>query len=354
MSKRKRTALLLVGLTLAILLLAVLALEVVFSSAWLRRKLEEKVAASLHATLTIDTFSFSPLRGRASATGVRLKREGVKSDLDVAIESVEMRIRVLPLLRRSVELTRVEFTRPKIRVLVRREPRAKAGGILNKAAAYAKKKLAGRPAPSEHRPARARLYVEQLFIRDGTIEYTATREGSDPFKATVSALEYSASDVSLDSFYHLAYGADARCDVTMGTTARLEKSGSTVPSTFSLTGVDLPYGSRYFDLTEAITITGGVLDVGYLIDKGTSALVRVQIRGLKLAANPAIADRKILFVPVEHIVRYVNQSPGNLSLEFGFGDGIHAGAEIDTITEEFWEEMWGEILKRVVRRFSGP
>ncbi len=347
------------GLLVTVLLVSLLLLN----SDWLRQKLVENVRASLNADLSVKSLDFAVFKGKASLSGLSFSRKEETSDLDIILESAEMDVNFLPLLYRSVQIRRLELVRPQIISVVRRLPKK------------------DKRSPDQRKPSgkKMELAISELLIRDGVIDFTATREGHEPFNGRITDIQYSAKNVSLNSLLNALYGSDLHCKVEMGANALLEKSGTSDPATFSLKGLDLPYVSKFFEgeqlykesfereetkksgfwgnvrtkidnfldkSSDPLIITGGTMDTSYAVGGGTTH-VNVAIQGLKLAAHPDVVGQQFMFIPVERIIEYVEENDGNITLEFALDEDVSMSDDLEFIIHEFWEGLWIAILKEI-------
>lgn len=331
------------------ILVALLCLTLVLSlvsldGEWLKHSLANKARETLQADLTIRKIEFSPFQGKASLEGIVLSRRTEASDLDVNAHSVDLKVRLWPLLYRSVQIERLVLDGPEVVFVERRAPRQE-GGTADKIKGFAKKKLSDVQKAGESRS--IDWFVQHLIIRKGAVQYRAVREAEQPFELKLGGMEYSASDVSLTSFYRLVYGADITSRVWMGSEALLEKAGSKTPSTLLLTGVDLDYLDRYFDQTDALVVAGGMMEVRCVAEGVVRNRVEVVLKGLKLGSNPEAASQEFLFVPVDRVIRYAGEKQGNLSLVFAVNHVFEASDDLESIASEFWKGLWIAVLKEV-------
>ncbi len=243
-----------VATLLALVALAIAGLALL-GPEWLKGKLIEKTREKLHADLRIESLTFSPWSGEAELKGIGFDRTQEGSEVHATVGSVRMRLHVLSLLRRSVEIDRLEADRPSIAWTVHQPPDSERASTLGKL----RKMLFGKTRSSERK---VELRVRELVLRDGTVDFSSLKEGREPFKALATEIQYSAREVSLDSFGRLAQGADLEATIDLaGSPAKLKKRGTASPSTFSLTGVSLAYADKYFDASDALVMSGGTLEV---------------------------------------------------------------------------------------------
>lgn len=366
---KKRTWII-AGIIILVLLINVpLVSLLLLNSEWLKQTLAEKASDSLNADLTIEALSFEVFKGKASLSGVTFSRYEEASDLDMALQSAEMEVELLPLLYHSIQIRRLELTGPQITSVVRRLPK--------------KKKPPSEPPPEEKKPPKKKteFTIAELLIRDGVIDFTAIREGREPFKARATDIRYSAKNVTPHSLPKLLYGSDLHCKIEMGTTAILDKSGMSTPATFSLKGIDLPYASKYLESgqfdeesseskkteqpglwakvktrvdtfldesSDPLIVTDGTMDAFYTLEeKEAMGHVKVKLKGLKLAANPEMSEQKFAFIPVETIIGYVEEKEGNITLEYDIDKEVSISDDLDFIVNEFWKGFWIAILKEI-------
>lgn len=306
---------------------------------WLKARLVEIAREKLDARLEIGSLTFSPFTGRAVLGDVRFERLSDSSEVRATVQTVCLDVRVWPLLRRSVRIERLEALEPRIAWLVRQPPDAERTSAYGKLARL----LAG---ADRVRNSRADVSVDELILRGGSVEFVSETEGSPPFLARATGVQYRARGVSLKSFGGLAKGADIDATIEFGgTPAVLIKRGSENPATFSLTGVDLARADAFFDQSDALVIAGGTLDFRYALGGERRFQVRAEFRDLRLGENPGASSQTFAFVPIGTLRRLVDARGGNLNLEFSLDDPGAASEDLRVLLSEVWTGMWTELAK---------
>lgn len=198
---------------------------------WLKTKLVQMALEKLHADLRIESLTFSPWSGEAELKGIGFDRTLEGSEVHATVASVRMKLHVLPLLRRSVQIDLLEADRPAIAWTLQQPPDSERATTLAKI----KKMLSGKTKGPERR---VEFRIDELILRDGSVDFTSMKPGREPFKAVATGIQYSARSVSLDSFGRLLAGADLDATIDFaGSPARLMKRGSASPSTFLSTTI---------------------------------------------------------------------------------------------------------------------
>ncbi len=349
-----------------VLLVAWLVLSLtLLNEEWLKARLVEYVRESFDAEMQVETLSFSAWKGEAQLTGIVLSREQPLSKLDVAVDSAELKMRVLPLLWRKVDVTRVVLTGPNMTYERQQVPEAEPQSTLDRLTRIVAIKLLealsrliteflemldeGLGATPEWE-----ISVARLTIHDGRFDYRALRGEGEPFEASAKNVEYSINDLDL-SPRRVAYSsplqflnaADLRCDLDLGgIPATVEQSLSAEPYTVSLRGVDLGRADRHLNQKDALVIREGLLDFNY-VDAGEACEVEAELKGLKLERNPETDIDEVLFIPADRLISHVDQTGGNLTLRFQVDRGeIRTSEDLRFLMIEMWKEMWIQVLAK--------
>ncbi len=306
---------------------------------WLKGKLVEAARERLNAQLQIESLSFSPFGGEAELKGIEFDRKTEGSDVHATLGSLRLKLRMWPLLFRSIEIDRLEADHPKIVWTVRQPPDSERASTWEKL-----KRMAGGWTRASDR--NVEFLVHHLILREGALDFTSLREGREPFKARATEIRYSATSVSLNSFGRLVYGADIDAKIDLGgVPASLRKRGSTKPATFALTGINLAHADRYFDPSDALVMSGGTLDLGYTLGGDQILKLRADFRGLELGENPAAASQEFAFVPVGRLRELVKSRGGDLSLEFTIEARAEASEDLRVLLDEVWTGIWAALIK---------
>ena len=322
--------------------LVVVALLALLGPEWLRGKLIDEARVKLSADLKIQALTFSAFRGEANLKGIAFDRKTASSEVYTTIPSLRLKLRVLPLLRRSLQIEHLEANHPKIAWTIRQPPDPERPSV------FAKLRMIG--AKRQRADRKVELWVDHLILRDATVEFTSLREGRDPFVARATEIQYSANSVSLDSFGTLAYGADIESKIDFGgPPALLRKKGSTTPSTFALTEVDLASVDKYFDQSDALVVSGGKLDLRYTLGEDRQANVEADFKGLQLGQNPQAANQEFAFVAIPRLREFVEARKGNLNLAFALEDRAEASEDLRALLDEVWTGMWTALIKSMTQ-----
>ena len=316
---------------------------------WLKSKLEEKVAASLEADLDVERIEFSPFKGRAALVGVRVRRERPDSQFTFELAKGEMQVSVLPLAWRRVDIRRLELRSPRLEVVKHRPAGQKTGGTMDKLKGLVRDKLyQPATAPRRHRAKSIDLRIGELIVSEGTVDCRITRPNSPPFHARAHSVEYRSTDVTISTFYRLLYGADVRCRFDLGESATLDKKGSAKPATFALCDVSLPELDRLLDPTDALAVTSGTMDVNYTCGDGDRIAVAVTVKDLHLAHNAEAATNEFMFIPVQHLIEYLEKRGQRLELAFTLqGFDADFSEDVEYLAREFWDGLLAAIIKEL-------
>lgn len=357
------------GIILAILIVVPLVSFLLLNSAWLKQKLARNVQKSLNAELDVGQLAFDVWKGQAVLEDVTFSRHEESSDLDLTVQSAQIRVAVWPLLYRSVQIQYLELNRPQMTSVVRR---------------MSKPKETPPETPDQKKRSRKRadLLIEQLVVRDGAVDATFLREGREPLHAIVTDIQYTATNVTPQTLFTLLAGADLHCQIAMGNaTSMLDKTGTTSPASFSLTNLDLPYLSDYLlpdspdiartdrqdgeklgrlrnlitkaesfldESTDLLRITSGTLDLLYTFSKADQyGRMTLELRDFRVAPLSETPDQKFLFVPVERIITYLSEHEGNLTFDLELEENLTMSPDLDYLVREIYKGFWIALLKEV-------
>lgn len=324
----------LLGLVVAVPLISLMLLN----SQWLQAKLVAIANEQLDAELAIESLSFQPFKGKAALKGGSFSQQDETTDLNVTLDTVELEVNLRPLIYRSIQIRHLELVEPRITSVVHRLPTSKD-----------EDSQPDQQESEESKPEQAQpeITIDEFLIRDGAVELTLLREGFDPVRFGVSDIDYSARNVSLESYRQWLFGADIHCIIDAGGKTTLDKSASSTPSTFALNDVNLAYVSQIFEQTaRAFVVKDGQMDVNSMLS-ADGVHFKVNLDGLKLAENPKGTESQFIFIPVEKLVQYVNDQEGKMLLEFELGEDVRTSEDLDYILGEFWKGLWIAILKHV-------
>ena len=321
--------LVLLGLIVALPLLSLALLN----SQWLQAKLIAIANEQLDAELAIESLSFKPFKGKAALKGGSFSQQDETADLDVTLDTVELEVNLRPLLYRSIQIRHLELVEPRITSVVRRIPTSEGED--------------SQPDQQEPEKDQPEIAIQEFLIRNGAVDLTVLREGFDPVRFSVTDIDYSARNVSLESYRQWLFGADIHCIIDAGGKTTLDKSASSTPSTFSLNDVNLSYVSQIFEQTaRTFVIKDGQMDVNSVLSPD-GVHFKVDLDGLTLAENPKGTESQFMFIPVEKLVQYVNKQEGKMLLEFELGEDVRTSEDLEYIISEFWKGLWIALLKHV-------
>jgi len=311
--------------------------SLVLDGEWLKAKLIAKAKGSMGAELTIASATLTPLTGSASLAGVRLTKNSKTGELDVQLDEVRVKLRLLPLLFGKVHLAYVEVDGPRIRVRRKGKSSLVQTGIGILTNTLTKRILGG-----EEEEEKKEFQIDRLVIRSGQVNFTKTFEGAPDFTASIADLEYAASDIALDNMHRLVYGADIRCTIDMGSKVTIEKSGSTDPATFSARGISVPAACRYLGADSYVGATAGTMDVSYSISGDGEARVEADFSGLRLKSSGVIKA-----IGFDKLIGFVESKDGNLKLVYTYdSSGLSRNADMAEMMSSLWQGLFTAMILR--------
>ncbi len=300
------------------------------NSDWLKEKLASKVKSSLEADLEIKSLSFEPLKGKALLSGIKLVRKKAESELDINIEKIDLELKVLPLLYRSISIEKLEINSPQI-VSVVRSSEPKKGNKQDRK--------------------KQDFEIKELYIKNGSVDYTEHRINqikTGVFNAKVSNIQYYAKNISPTSLSNLLYKADIQANIDIGTQATLNKAGTSNPATCALTGVDLAYISSFYGNDEQIKVVSGQMDLNYIIEGNSKTNFKVLLKDLKLDASQP--NKTLMYIPLETITKYLEKNNSSITLEFTVDESLELSEDTNFFMTEFLKELSKELIKELPKQ----
>ncbi|MFY9224491.1 MAG: hypothetical protein WAQ98_17590 [Blastocatellia bacterium] len=298
------------------------------NSDWLKEKLTSKVKSSLEADLEITSLSFEPLKGKAHLLGIKLVRKKAESELDINIEKIDLELKVLPLLYRSINIEKLEISNPQV-VTVVRSSEPKKGNKQDRK--------------------KQDFEIKELYIKNGSVDYTEHRINqikTGVFNAKVLNIQYYAKNISPTSLSNLLYKANIQANIDIGTQATLNKAGTSTPATCALIGVDLAYINSFYGNEEQIKVVSGQMDLNYIIEEDSKTNFKVLLKDLKLDSNQP--NKTLMYIPLETITKYLEKNNSAITLEFTVDESLELSEDINFFMSEFLKGLSKEIPKHLL------
>jgi len=221
MNKAVKWILALAGITIALLVIAVIVLPMVLDVEKYKPQIEQRVTKATGRTFKLGGDlkpSFFPW------IGVRLSDlhlgnpSGFKEKDFVSVESFEVRVKLLPLLSRNIEVKRFVMNKPVIVLEKHKDGRGSWEGLGQPAEKLtAPEKEKPTPSPTGELPIKG-LLVEEFAITDGLIIWL---DQTSSVRKTIKEIDLVLTDVSLDKpigvlFSALADQKPVKLDGTIG------------------------------------------------------------------------------------------------------------------------------------------
>jgi len=178
-----------------------------------------------------------------------------------------------------------------------------------------------------------------------------TRPGLEPAQVLFEKVDYAASDLrpSQKSFGVWGYvsHADVSADLRIGDAkTSLEHKFAALPRVIRIANLDLAQVDRLGSQKDAIVFKQGTLNLLYQ-DRGDQFEVSAEFASLQLEENEEADLPDFLFIPVDHLIAYVEKNDGNLTLQFTCDRKVaRLSDDLEFGIAELWQGMWAEILKR--------
>ncbi len=328
------------------LLLAGLISMGLLTNEWLKNKLEQKAAAS-GVELKIKSLTFSPFKSWAALSGIEYRHKKNNSDRTVNLDAAEVRFSLWELPFRIIHITSLELKEPRIVSIASKLSEPPSKGTMDKLKRFAQKKW--EDLPKDSAPKRTRWTVDRVRVTQGAIDHTIIRQGREPLPIRITDINYTANNIAIDSLDNLFFGVDLHAVLHAGGKLVLDKRGSAPPYTFTVKNIDLAYADRFLDQTDALTLTGGKMDLTSVAD-GLIKNRRFEARiiGLELTLNKNAAGREFMFIPAERLINYVTRKKGNLVVAFTLSDEkFEKSSDLEYLAKEFWNGLLTAIIKEI-------
>ena len=360
-SRRSRRWLWLLGALAAIAgslaIVAVLAFTLL-DEEWLKEQLVAKAREMFEIDLEIDSLQFQPWQGKADLSGVAFKIDKPDRHIHGRIESIQAELEIWSLLFRKIDVRTLNVVGPHATFVLDRPPESerrptfgelaeKVVDVLDNLLLRILKAFFGTLQPKQG----CQVRIGQLEVVDGELECAILRPGVEPVKIVFDNIACEASDLrpgqpGFGAWGYIAH-ADISADLLMGDTrVGLQHQFASLPRTIQVSGLDLGEMDRLGSRQDAIVFEGGTLDLAYQ-DRGDRFEVEANFTAMKLEKNDEADLPDILFVPVDHLIAYVEENDGNLALRFSRDrQETVLSDDLEFLVAEAWKGMWTELLKR--------
>ena len=347
-----------VGLLVAGALLLVVSMTLL-DEEWLKRQLVTQAREAFDIDLKIESLEFHPWQGEADLRGVTFEIEKPNQDIHGEIQSLHVELVIWPLFFREVDVENLNVTDPRVTYVLDRpaepEQRATFDRVAEKVVEVIGNILV--QIIEELLDAfRAKkgydIRIGHLTVAGGIVDCTVNRPGVEPVHVLFENLDYTASDLRPSQRSFGAWGyvshADMSADLRIGDAKiGLEHQFAAFPRVIRIANLDLEQVDRLGSQKDAIVFQRGTLDLLYE-DRRDQFEVDATFTGLQLAKNEEADLPDFLFMPVEHLIAYVEKNDGNLALQFTHDrKGAEASDDMEFVIAEVWNGMWAEVLKRV-------
>ena len=344
---------------------ALVAIAVVFAVSltllneeWLKRQLITHAREAFDIELEIDSLDFHPWQGEAELYDVTFNLEKPNQDIHAEIESLHVKMAIWPLLFREVDVENLTVVEPQVTYLLDRPPEQKPRPTLDQVAEKVVAvldnlviRIVESLLESFHAKEGYDIRIGQLEVIDGELDCTVNRPDVAPAKVLFEHVDYSASDLqpSQRSFGVWGYvaHADIDADLRIGdSSAGVEHHFATLPHVIKVTGLDLGQTDRLGSQQDAIVFNRGTLDLSYQASDDTFE-VEARFTDLQLDKNQEADLPDLLFIPVDHLIAYIEENEGNLVLQFSRKREVTAVSnDMEFVIAEIWKGMWSEVLRR--------
>lgn len=325
---------------------------------WLKKQLVTNAREMFDIELAIDSLEFHPWQGKADLKGVTFDLTKPDQHIHGKIETIGVELAILPLLVRNVDVEDLTITRPQVTYVLDRPAEPKRRATLDQvvekvvvAVADLIARIVGEFLDALGGKKGYDIRIKHLEIIDGKLNGTLNRPGVDPFNVVFDDLRYSASDLRPSQRGFGVWGylsrADMSADLRVGDTRiSLRQEFAASPRVLRIANLDLGQIDRLGSQEDAIVFKQGMLDLLYR-DSGERFEIDARLTNLQLAKNEEAAFSDFLFMPVDHLIAYVEKNGGNLDLQYTRDKkNAKASDDLEFVIAEVWKGMWAEILRR--------
>lgn len=221
------------GIVVALLVGLTILVKVIISPELVKKTVLPKISAAINRQVSLGDVSVSIFSGIRLHDLVVLDREG--SEPFVRAGAIRLDYRFWPLLRKRVEIEQIRLESPLVRVV------RNADGSFNFSDLLVKKQQPAAPAePKAKSP--IDLSVSEVVISDGRLIFDDRKGlGGKPYQAEISAIQFSAQQISLDGTFPISLQAalPGGMQFDLSGTAATVGSGPTVALAAKLIAKDL-------------------------------------------------------------------------------------------------------------------
>lgn len=221
------------GVIVALLVGLTILVKVMISPELVKKTVLPKISAAINRQVSLGDVSVSIFSGIRLHDLVVLEREGGEPFVKAA--ALRLDYRFWPLLRKRVEIKQIRLESPLVRVV--RNP----DGSFNFSDLLVKKP---QPGPTTEPKAKSpiNLAVSQVALTDGKVMFDDRLGlGGKPYQTEISAIQFTASTISLEGEFPISLQATLPGGATFDTTGTIAKVGSnpTVALTATVIASDL-------------------------------------------------------------------------------------------------------------------
>lgn len=238
---------------------------------------------SLNRRVTLGDIHIRLFSG-ISIENLQVKMREGEQDL-VAAESLVLRYRLWPLLKKRVIIDEVRVEKPQVRIIREPDGTFNFSDLLEQGRPVSAGDKA--PPPETGGGMGIDLLVSRVRISDGEIRFTDRSVGPEPFSYPVSRFHLSAQNISLQG----AFPVDIRArldEASLGVTASVDPAKGDIEADIRLDGFHPVDFSPYFRTALPGRVTGAALDMKTSLrrhGKKLDASGRVEIRDLSLVLD---------------------------------------------------------------------
>ena len=288
-----KRALKIIGIVVAVILLAVIAVPFLINVNSFRPKLESELTTALGRDVKVGNLSLSILSGTVSAEDLSIADDPAYSkDPFIRAKSLKVGVEVMPLiLSKTLHVTDITLDKPEISLL------RDASGKWNFSSLGGKSGASAKPVgTNDGSPSTANLSVSKMDVKDGRISVNRANSSIKPH--VYDNVDISVRDFSLTSQFpftisaNLPAGGSAKLDGKAGPINSSDVSASPLETQVHIKGLDLT-ASGFVDPSTGIA---GVADFdGTLNSDGKMAKTSGALKAdkLKLAVKGTPATRPV-------------------------------------------------------------